>query len=151
MLAAQLGCQVADIVDFELNVCDTQPGTLGGTWCSYNCLVMNEYLPTPGDETSVFCQLTLHTCGMLHVLAGWQTRLKADVNSSRPTGPEEEFVLVGRLDNLAMSFCCTKALADACRAPDALSQERGVRAIALFDHEECGSGSAQGRHGQRVS
>lgn len=31
MLATQLGCQVADIVDFELNVCDTQPGTLGGT------------------------------------------------------------------------------------------------------------------------
>lgn len=33
MLAAQLGCQVADIVDFELNVCDTQPGTLGGALC----------------------------------------------------------------------------------------------------------------------
>lgn len=60
------------------------------------------------------------------------------------TGPEDEFVLVGRLDNLAMSYCCTKALADACSAPDALAQERGVRAIALFDHEECGSGSAQG-------
>ena len=53
-------------------------------------------------------------------------------------------MLVGRLDNLAMSFCSTKALADACSSPQGLEQERGVRAIALFDHEECGSGSAQG-------
>src|SRR5690349_10506240 len=30
LLADQLGAAPADIVDFELNVCDTQPGTIGG-------------------------------------------------------------------------------------------------------------------------
>ncbi len=29
-LAAKLGCEAGDIVDFELNVCDTQPGVIGG-------------------------------------------------------------------------------------------------------------------------
>ena len=30
LLAKQLGVQPEDIVDFELNVCDTQPGVIGG-------------------------------------------------------------------------------------------------------------------------
>jgi aspartyl aminopeptidase len=30
ILAAEAGCDVADIVDLELNVCDTQAGQLGG-------------------------------------------------------------------------------------------------------------------------
>ncbi len=30
MLADQLQCSPADIVDFELNVCDTQDGVIGG-------------------------------------------------------------------------------------------------------------------------
>lgn len=50
LLAAELGVEAGDIVDFELHVCDVQPGVLGG--------------------------LT------------------------------EEFVFAGRLDNLAMSYCC---------------------------------------------
>ena len=29
-LAKELQCEPADIVDFELNVCDTVPGTIGG-------------------------------------------------------------------------------------------------------------------------
>ena len=29
-LAQELQCKPADIVDFELNVCDTVPGTIGG-------------------------------------------------------------------------------------------------------------------------
>lgn len=29
-LAAELGCTATDIADFELNVCDTQPGVIGG-------------------------------------------------------------------------------------------------------------------------
>lgn len=30
LVAAELGCPVGDVVDFELNICDTQPGQLGG-------------------------------------------------------------------------------------------------------------------------
>jgi aspartyl aminopeptidase len=30
LIAEQLGCAAEDIVDFELNLCDTQPGVLGG-------------------------------------------------------------------------------------------------------------------------
>ena len=30
LLAKELGCAPADIVDFELTVCDTQPGVIGG-------------------------------------------------------------------------------------------------------------------------
>lgn len=30
LIADQLGCSVEDVVDFELNLCDVQPGVLGG-------------------------------------------------------------------------------------------------------------------------
>jgi Aminopeptidase I zinc metalloprotease (M18) len=50
LLASEAGCSPSDVVDMELNVCDTQPGQIGGA------------------------------C--------------------------DEFVFVGRLDNLAMSWCC---------------------------------------------
>ena len=52
-LAQEAGCAAEDIVDLELNVCDTQPGQLGGL--------------------------------------------------------ADEFVFVGRLDNLAMSWCSMQA------------------------------------------
>ena len=58
-------------------------------------------------------------------------------------GVYNEFIFRGRLDNLAMSWCCLAALIDSCR-DDSLDNETGIRAIALFDHEEVGSRSAQG-------
>lgn len=30
LLASELKCSTSDIVDFELSVCDTQPGVIGG-------------------------------------------------------------------------------------------------------------------------
>eukprot|EP00967_Tisochrysis_lutea_P084217 scaffold117598_cov18-Tisochrysis_lutea.AAC.1 len=39
--------------------------------------------------------------------------------------------------------CYSLALVDSCCSPDALADEGGVRAVALFDHEEVGSDSAQ--------
>jgi len=96
IIAKELGVSVDDIVDFDLNVCDTQRGSLGGA--------------------------------------------------------EEEFVFVGRLDNLAMSYCATTALIDAfgensAGGSERLADESAVKAVALFDHEEVGSSSAQGAGG----
>ena len=97
LIAKELSVPVGDIVDFDLNVCDTQRGTLGGA--------------------------------------------------------EDEFVFVGRLDNLAMSYCATAALIDAFGAAgppgarERLTKETAVKAVARFDHEVVGSSSAQGAGG----
>ncbi|KAI9658475.1 MAG: hypothetical protein M1831_003913 [Alyxoria varia] len=59
-------------------------------------------------------------------------------------GLREELVFSARLDNLGMSFCSTLGLIDSVSAPEALENDRTIRLIALFDHEEVGSESAQG-------
>lgn len=43
-----------------------------------------------------------------------------------------------------MSFCGLRALVDAFPDADSLRGEAAVKAVALFDHEEVGSSSAQG-------
>jgi len=58
---------------------------------------------------------------------------------------------VGRLDNLAMSFCSLTALLDTYPTAEALADEPAVKAVALFDNEEVGSDSAQGEHVWRPS
>lgn len=42
------------------------------------------------------------------------------------------------------SWFCFQALIDATASDSSLEEETGVRIVALFDHEECGSNSAQG-------
>lgn len=91
LIAEELGCGIEDIIDFELNLCDTQPGVIAGA--------------------------------------------------------ANEFVFVGRLDNLCSSYCSLTALIDSCKDPDSLNNEDRIRSVALFDHEECGSSSAQGAGG----
>ena len=59
-------------------------------------------------------------------------------------GAHEEFIFVGRLDNLAMSYCSIRALIDAFPDEASLSGQSDVKAVVLFDHEEVGSTSAQG-------
>ena len=59
-------------------------------------------------------------------------------------GVDDEFINVGRLDNLGMSFCALTALLDTFPGRDSLQGESAVKAVALFDHEEVGSSSAQG-------
>ncbi|KAF8471818.1 peptidase M18 [Kalaharituber pfeilii] len=59
-------------------------------------------------------------------------------------GINDEFIFSARLDNLMMSYCATEGLIEALSAPDALDNETGIRLIALFDHEEIGSQTAQG-------
>nr|GEV80424.1 probable aspartyl aminopeptidase [Tanacetum cinerariifolium] len=53
----------------------------------------------------------------------------------------QEFIISGRLDNLCMYLCSLKMLR--CQKKS-LQDESGVRTVALFDHEEAGSTSAQG-------
>lgn len=96
-LAQQEGSSSFDpdrIVDFELHVCDVQPGSLGGVY--------------------------------------------------------DEFVNSGRLDNLASCHAAVEALVASSGGKEgeaSLAEETAVRAIALFDHEEVGSESAQGAGG----
>ncbi|KAF5195237.1 Aspartyl aminopeptidase [Thalictrum thalictroides] len=67
-----------------------------------------------------------------------------DTQPSIVAGAMKEFIFSGRLDNLCMSFCSLKALIESSSAESSLDDETGVRMIALFDHEEVGSNSAQG-------
>jgi aspartyl aminopeptidase len=57
---------------------------------------------------------------------------------------EDEFIFIGRLDNLGMSYLSLQALIDSTSEPAALANEAAIKAVALFDHEEVGSASAQG-------
>lgn len=67
-----------------------------------------------------------------------------DTQPSIVAGTMKEFIFSGRLDNLCMSFCSLQALIDTTSSLTSLEDETGVRMVALFDHEEVGSDSAQG-------
>ena len=87
LLATNLGIEKKDIVDFELNLFDTQPASLGGI--------------------------------------------------------KSEFLNSARLDNQATCFVASEALAQYVENGGPENDE-DISLIALFDHEEIGSQSAQG-------
>ncbi|KZV21745.1 aspartyl aminopeptidase family protein [Dorcoceras hygrometricum] len=82
-----------------------------------------------GCEPDDICDFELQAC---------------DTQQSTIAGALKEFIFSGRLDNLCMSFCSLKALIDTSSSESSLENETGVRMVALFDHEEIGSNSAQG-------
>ncbi len=64
-----------------------------------------------------------------------------DVQPSTLGGLSEEFLYSGRLDNLCSSYQALRAIID---SSSETSTAGTVKIAMLFDHEECGSASAQG-------
>jgi aspartyl aminopeptidase len=67
-----------------------------------------------------------------------------DTQKSVIGGINDEFIYSARLDNLMMSFCSVKSLTASLESKTALEDDPTIRLIALFDHEEIGSRTAQG-------
>ena len=57
-------------------------------------------------------------------------------------GASDEFVFAPRLDNLSSCFAALEAICE--HAATGLEEDGDVSLVAFFDHEECGSQSAQG-------
>ncbi|KAF2671441.1 aspartyl aminopeptidase-like protein [Microthyrium microscopicum] len=66
-----------------------------------------------------------------------------DTHKSCIGGLNDELIFSARLDNLDMSFCAVEGLTASLKS-DSLSADPTIRLIALFDHEEIGSRTAQG-------
>lgn len=59
-------------------------------------------------------------------------------------GLNNELIFSARLDNLMMSYCSVEGLIQSLASSSALEKDSTIRLIALFDHEEIGSRTAQG-------
>ncbi|XP_074316547.1 putative aspartyl aminopeptidase [Silene latifolia] len=95
----------------------------------HHSLLLKLLAEDAGCEPGDICDFELQAC---------------DTQPSIIAGALKEFVFSGRLDNLCSSFCSLKALIDSTSSEGSLDDEVGVRVVALFDHEEVGSNSAQG-------
>ncbi|XP_043707238.1 probable aspartyl aminopeptidase [Telopea speciosissima] len=95
----------------------------------HHSLLLELLAAQAGCEPDEICDFELQLC---------------DTQPSTIAGAMKEFIFSGRLDNLCMSFCSLKALIDATLPESSLEDETGIRMVALFDHEEVGSSSAQG-------
>ena len=67
-----------------------------------------------------------------------------DTQKSCIGGLNDELLFSPRLDNQEMSFCATEGLIQSVSSAKSLANERSIRLISLFDHEEIGSNTAQG-------
>lgn len=67
-----------------------------------------------------------------------------DTQKSVIGGLNNELVFSARLDNLMMSYCATEGIIASLGDSSALKEDPTIRLIALFDHEEIGSQTAQG-------
>jgi len=67
-----------------------------------------------------------------------------DVQMASQSGLRSEYICSGRLDNLASCFVSLDALESYSRNKSLVSEDGDVSVVALFDHEEVGSGSTVG-------
>ncbi|KAH8492883.1 hypothetical protein H0E87_022217 [Populus deltoides] len=108
---------------------DGKKSDVGMINSKHHSLVLEMIANQIGCKVDDICDFELQVC---------------DTQSSVIAGAAKEFIFSGRLDNLCSSFCSLKALIDATSTESDLKDESGVRMVALFDHEEVGSDSAQG-------
>lgn len=139
---AHLGPVLATSVKDELNKQVTENGPVAtdsaddkklgkkkNTSQKHHSLLLQLIAAQAGCEPDDVCDFELQAC---------------DTQKSIIAGALKEFIFSGRLDNLCMSFCSLKALIDSTSSESSLQEETGIRMVALFDHEEVGSDSAQG-------
>ncbi|KZM19867.1 aminopeptidase [Ascochyta rabiei] len=67
-----------------------------------------------------------------------------DTQKSAIGGLNNELIFSPRLDNLMMSYCSVEGLIKSLSSSTSLDKDSTIRLIALFDHEEIGSQTAQG-------
>ena len=67
-----------------------------------------------------------------------------DTQKSCLGGLNEELIFSARLDNLGMTYCGTMGLINSAASASSLKDDRTIRLLSCFDHEEVGSLSAQG-------
>ncbi|KAJ4712541.1 Aspartyl aminopeptidase [Melia azedarach] len=122
---------LATSIKEELNKVITDCPTERQDTCSskHHSLLLQMIASQIGCRPDDICDFELQAC---------------DTQPSIVAGINKEFIFSGRLDNLCMSFCSLKALIDSTSSESDLQDETGVRMVALFDHEEVGSNSAQG-------
>ncbi|XP_061956948.1 probable aspartyl aminopeptidase [Populus nigra] len=108
---------------------DGKKSDIGMIKSKHHSLVLEMIANQIGCKVDDICDFELQVC---------------DTQPSVIAGAAKEFIFSGRLDNLCSSFCSLKALIDATSTESDLKEESGVRMVALFDHEEVGSHSAQG-------
>ena len=95
----------------------------------------------PDGEAGVLEAVAAAAACAVDDLMAWDLMLH-DVQPAALTGPGDELLVSGRLDNLVSSFVAVEALAETPEDPDA------VGVVCLFDHEEVGSVSRTGAAGE---
>ncbi|GMI75723.1 M18 aspartyl aminopeptidase2 [Hibiscus trionum] len=122
---------LATSIKAELNkeVAENGPADKTTNNSRHHALLLQMIANKLGCQPDQICDFELQVC---------------DTQPSTVAGAAKEFIFSGRLDNLCMSFCSLKGLIDATSSDSDLENESGVRMVALFDHEEVGSNSAQG-------
>lgn len=114
--------------ELDRKVAENGPAEKTTNNSSHHSLLLQIIAKKLGCQPDQICDFELQAC---------------DTQPSIIAGAKKEFIFSGRLDNLCMSFCSLQALIHATSESD-LEDESGVRMVALFDHEEVGSNSAQG-------
>jgi aspartyl aminopeptidase len=67
-----------------------------------------------------------------------------DTQPGQIGGLNNELIFAARLDNLGMTYASIAGIIESLKLPSALDDESTIRLVSCFDHEECGSQSAQG-------